>query len=201
MNAVEKLINELIDREGGYVNHPSDKGGPTCWGFTLANMRLLGYKGEPKDFPKELAFKGYKESYFEDTGIDKIYLIYPALGIFLLDSAVNHGQRRPGRWLQEVLNVFNKKQKLWSDLLVDGDIGAKTVTALKAAISYQQPGYPAGASKVIILEAVQDRRGSFYQSIAMNTESQEDFMWGWYWNRIVKLSEECKNASLSTDGS
>jgi lysozyme family protein len=24
----------LIEREGGYVNHPADKGGPTCFGIT-----------------------------------------------------------------------------------------------------------------------------------------------------------------------
>ena len=27
---VKQLIDVLIEREGGYVNHPADKGGPTC---------------------------------------------------------------------------------------------------------------------------------------------------------------------------
>jgi lysozyme family protein len=31
---VEGLIDGLIDREGGIVDHPADKGGPTCFGIT-----------------------------------------------------------------------------------------------------------------------------------------------------------------------
>ena len=31
---VDALIGGLIEREGGYVNHPADKGGPTCFGIT-----------------------------------------------------------------------------------------------------------------------------------------------------------------------
>ena len=28
------LVEALIEREGGYVNHPADKGGPTRYGIT-----------------------------------------------------------------------------------------------------------------------------------------------------------------------
>ena len=31
---IDSLIDGLIDREGGYVDHPADKGGPTCFGIT-----------------------------------------------------------------------------------------------------------------------------------------------------------------------
>ena len=31
---INELVDALIEREGGYVNHPSDKGGPTCLGIT-----------------------------------------------------------------------------------------------------------------------------------------------------------------------
>ena len=36
---VETLIERVLDREGGYVNHPADKGGPTCFGITEAVAR------------------------------------------------------------------------------------------------------------------------------------------------------------------
>ncbi|CZY10659.1 glycosyl hydrolase 108 family protein [Enterobacter bugandensis] len=29
----DEIINGLLEREAGYVNHPSDKGGPTNWGI------------------------------------------------------------------------------------------------------------------------------------------------------------------------
>ena len=38
---VDELIDELIEREGGYVSHPADKGGPTCFGITEAARRYL----------------------------------------------------------------------------------------------------------------------------------------------------------------
>ena len=36
---VDQMVDVLIEREGGYVNHPADKGGPTCFGITEAQWR------------------------------------------------------------------------------------------------------------------------------------------------------------------
>jgi lysozyme family protein len=36
---VDLLIDALIEREGGYADHPADKGGPTCFGITEAVAR------------------------------------------------------------------------------------------------------------------------------------------------------------------
>ena len=33
-----ELIDALIDREGGYVHHPADRGGATCYGVTEAEL-------------------------------------------------------------------------------------------------------------------------------------------------------------------
>ena len=41
----DRLIEELIEREGGYVNHPRDKGGPTRFGITESVARAHGYSG------------------------------------------------------------------------------------------------------------------------------------------------------------
>src|SRR5690349_1456205 len=52
---VDRLIDALIDREGGYVNHPADKGGPTCFGITEAVARAHGYRGAMRDLPRDEA--------------------------------------------------------------------------------------------------------------------------------------------------
>ncbi|MES2753138.1 MAG: glycosyl hydrolase 108 family protein, partial [Pseudomonadota bacterium] len=31
---IATLIDAVIGREGGYSNHPADRGGPTRWGVT-----------------------------------------------------------------------------------------------------------------------------------------------------------------------
>ena len=50
---VDRLIDALIEREGGYVDHPADKGGPTCFGITEAVARAHGYAGPMRQLPRE----------------------------------------------------------------------------------------------------------------------------------------------------
>ena len=52
---VDALIDELIEREGGYVNHPADKGGPTRFGITEAVARAHGYRGAMAELPRDEA--------------------------------------------------------------------------------------------------------------------------------------------------
>jgi lysozyme family protein len=39
---ITDLIDRLIAREGGYVDHPADRGGATRWGITVAVARANG---------------------------------------------------------------------------------------------------------------------------------------------------------------
>lgn len=43
MANVNKLAPIILKWEGGYVNHPNDKGGPTNKGVTIATWRKVGY--------------------------------------------------------------------------------------------------------------------------------------------------------------
>ncbi len=42
MHAVYKIADEIIAREGGYVNDQDDPGGATNHGMTIHTMRRLG---------------------------------------------------------------------------------------------------------------------------------------------------------------
>src|SRR3546814_13404995 len=57
----DKLIDAVIDREGAYVNHPADRGGPTCWGITEAAARAEGYRGAMRDLPRATAAAIYRK--------------------------------------------------------------------------------------------------------------------------------------------
>lgn len=39
---VRRIAEEIVAREGGYVNDPDDPGGATKYGVTLHTMRRLG---------------------------------------------------------------------------------------------------------------------------------------------------------------
>ncbi|OCO16336.1 hypothetical protein AN684_0205915 [Klebsiella pneumoniae subsp. pneumoniae] len=41
----DQIIEGILGKEGGYVNNPNDKGGPTRWGITQTTARAYGYKG------------------------------------------------------------------------------------------------------------------------------------------------------------
>ena len=59
---VDELIEEVIAREGGYVNHPADPGGATRWGVTERLARAHGYRGPMRDYPRGEAVSVYRRS-------------------------------------------------------------------------------------------------------------------------------------------
>jgi Glycosyl hydrolase 108 len=70
--AIEALIDEVIGREGGYSNHPADKGGPTRWGVTEAVARAHGYGGNMRAFPRDEAVAIYRKLYWQRPGFDRV---------------------------------------------------------------------------------------------------------------------------------
>jgi lysozyme family protein len=48
----DQIIEGILGKEGGYVNNPNDKGGPTRWGITQTTARAYGYSGDMKALPR-----------------------------------------------------------------------------------------------------------------------------------------------------
>ena len=69
---VDALIDGLIEREGGYVNHPADKGGPTCFGITEAVARAHGYAGAMRNLPRSEAAAIYRRLYWLRPRFDQV---------------------------------------------------------------------------------------------------------------------------------
>ncbi|MCS6258864.1 hypothetical protein G3479_06235 [Shewanella baltica] len=175
------LIEDLIEREGGYVNDPTDRGGETMYGITLKTARQYGYKGAMKDLPYELAFMIYEAIYWAPLKLDDIQVISEALTEQLFDFGVNSGAGNAGRSLQRALNVLNNRQTLYPDLTEDGILGSRSIAALKTYISHRKQ-----TGLKVLVEAVRGLRISFCIDIAANDESQEKYSFGWL-QRIVNL--------------
>lgn len=175
------LIESLIEREGGYVNDPTDRGGETMYGITKNTARQHGYKGEMRDLPYELAFMIYESTYWAPLKLDDIYNISDALTEQLFDFAVNSGVSTAAKSLQRVLNVLNNRQSLYSDLKTDGVFGSVSLSALAAYINNRKQ-----AGVKVLIESIRAQRITFCINIAANDESQEKYTYGWL-SRVVNL--------------
>ena len=172
--AIAQMIDELIEREGGFVDHPSDRGGPTCWGITEAVARAAGYTGPMKSMPRLIAQEIYAERYWRQPRFDLVWPLSPSIARELFDTGVNMGVVRAATFLQRSLNVLNKRAHLWPDLEVDGMFGMLSRHALQAFIENRgHDGVP------ILLQMLNSLQGVRYIELAENDESQEDFEFGW----------------------
>lgn len=176
-----KLIAEVIDREGGYVNHPADRGGPTNWGITIAVARRHGYTGDMRSLTRAQAAAIYAADYWHSLRLDEIAAISTDLALVLFDFGVNSGPGRAAEYLQRQLNVLNNRGKFYADIKVDGAIGPASMSALRGFVAAR------GAGGVEVLaHTVNAERIVFCRGLAERNESQEAFTYGWF-RRVVEL--------------
>ncbi|EHP6632348.1 hypothetical protein KMW88_004866, partial [Salmonella enterica] len=60
----DEIFASILNREGGYVNHPDDRGGPTNWGITLMRARANGYMGDMRNLTRDQALKILEADYW-----------------------------------------------------------------------------------------------------------------------------------------
>lgn len=164
--SIDEMLNDVIAKEGGYVNHPNDKGGATKYGITQKTLSKYLEKAvtieEVKALDIETAKDIYELRYYRSPKIDRLpSKIQP----FVLDCAVNHGPRRAIKFVQHVCNDAG-----FGPLTVDGLMGPKT--KMKAGECLE-------ALNHWMLLALIEERQAFYGLIVQNNPSQEVFLKGW----------------------
>src|SRR5262245_28219558 len=100
------IIDDILRREGGYVNNPADRGGPTNFGITQAT--LADWRGhavsadDVKNMSRDEAEKIYEARYVAPfarfSGSAKLMAL-------CVDSAVQHGVGRVDGWLKAIPSV------------------------------------------------------------------------------------------------
>lgn len=115
-NQFNQYIDRILAHEGGYSNHPADKGGETNWGVTIATARANGYTGSMRSMTREQAIEIYRKAFWEANQCNKLP---PALAFQYFDACVNHGARHAAKFLQRACGVDD-----------DGIVGARTLTAV-----------------------------------------------------------------------
>lgn len=177
---IEQFLNDLIKREGGYVNNPADRGGATKYGITEAVARQSGYKGSMKDLPESLARDIYRKQYWTSPRFDQVNIINSPIAEELLDTGVNCGVGFAKPTLQRALNLLNNQGKGgWSDLSVDGVYGPATLSALKTFLAKRGKD-----GEKTLLKVLNILQGNRYIEICERNPSQEQFLYGWISNRV-----------------
>ena len=176
---VDGLIDALIEREGGYVSHPADKGGPTCFGITEAVARAHGYAGAMRRLPREHAAAIYKRLYWVRPRFDQVARRSPRVAAELFDTGVNMGPAVAATFLQRALTALNRNGSDYPDLVPDGRIGERTLGALDVFLKIRGSG-----AETVLLRALEALQGERYLRLAERRPANEAFLYGWLANRI-----------------
>jgi lysozyme family protein len=159
-----EIIDAILIREGGYVDHPNDRGGPTNFGVTQAT--LAEWRGRPvtADDVRNLtvgeARELYRDRYIVKPGF--LAIENQQVRAHAVDCAVNHGPVNAVKMLQLAAHVF-----------ADGHLGPQTraaVNRMTAAALYRR---------------LCAERAKFYGQIITRDPSQSVFAAGW----MARLAE------------
>ncbi|RVT85264.1 peptidoglycan-binding protein [Rhodobacteraceae bacterium CCMM004] len=156
MRSVTQIADEIVAREGGYVNDPDDPGGATNWGVTIGTMRRLGLDltgdgqvgtADVKALSRAQARDIFVQHYFHRPRIDDLpEAIQPSV----FDMYVNAGA-----------NAVKILQRLLTDMgqsvTVDGIVGPQTAAAAALAQA-QAPNH--------LRDAYGIARRNYYYSLA-----------------------------------
>ena len=158
----KKLIPIVKKWEGGFSNHPMDKGGPTMKGVTLKTFQKYYGKERTVEDLKRITedqwYHIFKSGYWDALQADEID--NQSIANILVDWAWGSGPKTAIRQIQGLLGVK-----------IDGFVGPITLQAINEADPQS------------LLNLIVKRREAFYFTIVQNNPSQEVFLKGWL-NRL-----------------
>jgi lysozyme family protein len=88
---VEEILEEILRREGGFVDHPLDKGGHTKWGITLRTLAAWRQEPQTIDHVRQLSKAEAKDIYRERYVAPFEGEVVPSVLPQVVDIGVLHG--------------------------------------------------------------------------------------------------------------
>lgn len=182
-----RAVERTVRIEGGFVDNPADRGGPTNLGVTLRTLDRwyrseLGRPATLEDL-KNLNHEGARQLYCDLYWNDRVLPCqdiaewWEPMGAECFDSAVLHGPKVSAMFLQRGLNIINLNEKAWPDLETDGWAGPATLEAMRAVDNLTR-----GKDRLML--AVNVYQGRYITDIAENDPTQEAFVGGWLLHRV-----------------
>lgn len=132
---VEGLYANTLHDKGGetwkgiaYKKNPTWSGWPIIWAAKRLNPLTFEHILKQDTVLEEKVQRFYKLNYWDVNQLDKF--TNQPLANEMFDAGVNMGTCTAGQFLQKSLNILNNNQKLYSDLKVDGNVGAMTIASI-----------------------------------------------------------------------
>jgi len=176
--------------EGGYADHRLDPGGQTYRG--ISRVYFPDWEGwstidnEPgimtdgltgRRFLDQLTAKFYREQFWNRFQGDLVADVSQNIAIELLECSVNMGVRRCVKHLQRSLNVLNRNQKLFSDIVDDGQLGPITLANLAEYLEIRPPSFDKSERRLI--KVMNLMQGNHYLKKMQQYPEKEEFR-GWF---------------------
>lgn len=176
---------KVLGAEGGWVNDPADSGKETFAGVSrVNNSDWAGWaiidaikKSTPRSgydaamFANQelmnLVRQRYKARYWDVNRLDEI--VSQSIGNELFDTGVNAGYAKAAMMLQEALNLTNKNQSLYPDIVIDGKVGPITIN-----LTNKHP------NPKLLYKMLNGLQAEHYIDIMRNNPSQEKFANSWF---------------------
>ena len=163
---VKEIISDIIKREGGYVDHPNDRGGPTKYGITMKTLSsYLKRKvtaDEVRGLSYELAFEILYKEYCEGP---RIHTLPDDIQPVVTDACVLYGPKRAIIFLQNIVSEAG-----FGLIAKDGILGPDTRGRVETAYEKMGPYF---------INAYVEERIMFFERIVANNPSQSVFIKGW----------------------
>jgi len=181
----EQAYGKTMGHEGGYVHDPDDVGGETYKGVARAyhptwkGWSIIDSSKADADFPKclddnddlqNLVHQFYKNLYWDVNRLDDVK--DQAVAEEMFDTGVNMGVGRAAKFLQRSLNYLNRNGSLFSDLVDDGKVGSKTLSALNVVLD--------DGDAEVLLKMMNVMQGQHYMDYMTKSPSQEKYARGWF---------------------
>jgi lysozyme family protein len=177
--------SKTMGNEGFYADDPDDVGGETWKGIaryyhpTWDGWKIVDYEKAQPNFPAGLKtnivleekVKSFYKANFWDVWLGDGYASQ-ALADEMFDTGVNMGVSRAVNFLQEGLNLLNRNQIMYKDLVVDGKFGNNTFNTLDTFMKTNQTDF--------LIKIINVLQGMHYIEYMRKSPNQEKFARSWF---------------------
>ena len=163
---VDQILDDVIRKEGGFVNNPRDSGGATNMGITIGTLSQYYGRRATVDEVRNLTVETVKEIYTREYVMKPMFHTLPeGVQAIAVDTGILFGPNKATKFMQSIVN-----QAGFGPVNEDGVLGNLSRSAIFNAFN-QMGSY--------FVDAIVEERIMFHRMRVQQQPDQEIFLQGW----------------------